>query len=106
MRRPRSGQTRCRHIRATAGACATDRGERTADQPAAGSYRHHVRQRIRGDNGAGFESRRVLGIVIFSGVSFATVLTLFVVPAFYKLLASRTGSPASIERELDELAHP
>jgi multidrug efflux pump len=52
--------------------------------------------------GAGSESRQVLGIVIFSGVSFATLLTLFVVPGFYHLLARRTGSPSTIARALDE----
>jgi multidrug efflux pump len=55
--------------------------------------------------GAGSESRNVLGIVIFSGVSLATLLTLFIVPAFYQLLARRTGSPKEIERRLEELAN-
>jgi len=54
--------------------------------------------------GAGAESRNVLGVVIFSGVSLATLLTLFVVPAFYKLLARHTGSPRSVAKMLDELA--
>jgi multidrug efflux pump len=53
--------------------------------------------------GAGAESRNVLGIVIFSGVSLATLLTLFVVPAFYQLLARRTGSPRTVARMLEEL---
>ncbi|MFP6814904.1 MAG: efflux RND transporter permease subunit [Pseudomonadales bacterium] len=53
--------------------------------------------------GAGSESRNVLGIVIFSGVSLATLLTLFIVPAFYQLLARRTGSPKATERRLEEL---
>ena len=35
----------------------------------------------------------VLGIVVFSGVSLATFLTLFIVPSFYALIARRTGSP-------------
>lgn len=50
--------------------------------------------------GAGSESRTVLGIVVFSGVSLATFLTLFVVPSFYALLARRTGSPNSVARKL------
>ncbi len=54
--------------------------------------------------GAGAESRNVLGIVIFSGVSLATLLTLFIVPAFYRLLARRTGSPRKVARLLEELA--
>jgi multidrug efflux pump len=43
--------------------------------------------------GAGAESRENLGIVVFWGVAFATLLTLFVVPAFYGLLCRRAGSP-------------
>ena len=54
--------------------------------------------------GAGAESRNVLGVVIFSGVTLASFLTLFIVPAFYKLLARRTGSPRAVARMLDELA--
>ena len=53
--------------------------------------------------GAGSESRNVLGVVIFSGVSLATLLTLFIVPAFYQLLARRSGSPKATERSLEEL---
>ena len=53
--------------------------------------------------GAGAESRIVLGVVIFSGVIFASLLTLFIVPAFYHLLARRTGSPQSVARELERL---
>ncbi len=53
--------------------------------------------------GAGSESRMVLGIVVFSGVSLATLLTLFVVPTFYALLARRTGSPQAVARRLQRL---
>jgi multidrug efflux pump len=53
--------------------------------------------------GAGAESRNVLGVVIFSGVIIASLLTLFIVPAFYHLLARRTGSPESVARELERL---
>ena len=53
--------------------------------------------------GAGSESRIVLGIVVFSGVSLATLLTLFVVPSFYALLARRTGSPQAVSRRLANL---
>jgi len=55
-------------------------------------------------SGAGAESRNVLGIVIFFGVSLATLLTLFIVPAFYQLLARKTGSPRAVSRMLEELA--
>ncbi|MFU8817009.1 MAG: efflux RND transporter permease subunit [Pseudomonadales bacterium] len=51
--------------------------------------------------GAGAESRVVLGVVIFSGVICASLLTLFIVPAFYHLLARRTGSPHAVARELE-----
>jgi multidrug efflux pump len=54
--------------------------------------------------GAGSESRNVLGVVIFSGVSLATLLTLFVVPAFYQLLARNTGSPRTVSRMLEQLS--
>ena len=54
--------------------------------------------------GAGSQSRYVLGIVIFTGVSLATLLTLFIVPAFYKLLARNSSSPKAISRMLEELA--
>lgn len=54
--------------------------------------------------GAGAESRTVLGIVVFSGVSLATLMTLFVIPSFYALIARRTGSPESVARELESLS--
>ena len=53
--------------------------------------------------GAGEVSRTVLGIVLFFGVSFATILTLFVVPVFYHLMARHTGSPGTVARKLEEL---
>ncbi len=52
--------------------------------------------------GAGAEGRRPIGIVIFAGVSFATLITLYVVPTFYMLLARRTGSPGRVAAELRE----
>lgn len=53
--------------------------------------------------GAGAESRVTLGVVIFSGVLMATVLTLFVIPVFYNLLARHTGSPGEVASELNRL---
>ncbi len=53
--------------------------------------------------GAGAESRNVLGIVIFSGVSIGSLLTLFIVPALYGLLARKSGSPQAVARELESL---
>ncbi|HEX8570131.1 MAG TPA: efflux RND transporter permease subunit, partial [Caulobacteraceae bacterium] len=43
--------------------------------------------------GAGAESRQTIGVVIFTGAIFSTLLTLFVVPMFYNLLARFTKSP-------------
>jgi multidrug efflux pump len=53
--------------------------------------------------GPGSASRAALGVVIFSGVTFATFFTLFIVPAVYNLMARRTGSPNAIARKLDDL---
>ncbi len=52
--------------------------------------------------GAGHEARAILGIVIFFGVLFSTVLTLYVVPASYSALCRATGSPG---RHAARLAH-
>src|SRR5699024_2641490 len=49
-------------------------------------------------SGPGAEARRVVGVVVFSGVLFATFLTLFVVPAAYALMARRTKSPGHVAR--------
>lgn len=51
-------------------------------------------------SGAGSESRMTIGIVIFFGVFFASLLTLFSVPVFYDLLARFTRSPMALSREL------
>ena len=40
--------------------------------------------------------------MIATGVSFATVITLIVVPTFYMVLAKRTGSPGRVAAELKE----
>ena len=53
--------------------------------------------------GAGSESRITLGVVIFSGVSIATLMTLFVVPVFYNFLARTTGSPGEVAARLKDL---
>ncbi|MGJ8691189.1 MAG: efflux RND transporter permease subunit [Thalassotalea sp.] len=54
--------------------------------------------------GPGSESRMVIGMVIFAGVSLASVLTLFIVPAAYYWLCKNTGSPLAREHELNKLA--
>ena len=51
-------------------------------------------------SGAGAETRLVIGTVVLSGVVLATVLTVFIVPLGYDLLARRTGSPGDVARRL------
>jgi multidrug efflux pump len=53
--------------------------------------------------GAGSNSRFSIGIVIVAGVTLATLLTLFVVPAFYRLTARYTRSPEALARELERV---
>jgi multidrug efflux pump len=55
-------------------------------------------------SGAGSEARSILGVVIFFGVAFSAVMTLFVVPTFYGLLCRRTGSPERHAAELEAQA--
>jgi multidrug efflux pump len=59
-------------------------------------------------SGAGSVSRFSIGVVIVSGVLIATILTLFVVPAFYRALAPYTRSPRALERqiEVEDQKHP
>ncbi len=54
--------------------------------------------------GAGAESRASIGAVIIGGLSFATVLTLFIVPVLYNLLAPLTQPSNRIARQLSEQA--
>jgi multidrug efflux pump len=51
-------------------------------------------------HGPGSASRQALGVVIFSGVSLATLFTLFIVPSVYNLMARRTSSPNAIANKL------
>ena len=53
--------------------------------------------------GAGAESREAIGWVIIGGVSLSTLLTLFVVPAFYLLLARFTKPINAIAQRLAQL---
>lgn len=52
-------------------------------------------------SGPGAGSRKTIGVVIFSGAIFATLLTLFVVPVIYNLLARYTKSPDWTARQID-----
>jgi multidrug efflux pump len=50
-------------------------------------------------HGAGAESRKPIGWVIVGGLLLGTLLTLFVVPTVYTLLARRHQGPAQDEHE-------
>lgn len=56
-------------------------------------------------SGPGSESRMVIGIVILTGVVVATLLTLFVIPSAYYMLARNTQSPEATEKEISEQAN-
>jgi multidrug efflux pump len=51
--------------------------------------------------GPGAGSRKTIGVVIFAGAIFATLLTLFVVPVFYNLLARFTRSPEWTAKQIE-----
>ena len=46
--------------------------------------------------GAGAESRVPMGAAVIGGLTFATILTLFVIPAIYTYLTSKEGRLARI----------
>ncbi|TEW56500.1 efflux RND transporter permease subunit [Psychromonas sp. RZ22] len=52
--------------------------------------------------GAGSESRIAVGTVVFFGMAFATIVTLFVIPAMYRLISGNTHSPGYVEQLLNE----
>jgi multidrug efflux pump len=52
-------------------------------------------------HGAGAGSRQTIGVVIFAGAMFATLLTLFVVPVIYGALARFTKSPEWTARQIE-----
>jgi multidrug efflux pump len=51
--------------------------------------------------GAGGESRKTIGVVVFFGALFTTMVTLFAVPVFYNMLARFTKSPAATARRIE-----
>jgi multidrug efflux pump len=55
-------------------------------------------------HGAGGESRMTIGVVFF-GLTVATLLTLFVVPVFYDLLARYTKSPEATAKAIEDYEH-
>ena len=52
--------------------------------------------------GPGAESRMVIGVVIFAGVSLTSIFTLFIVPGAYYWLCRNTGSPQAIANEIEK----
>jgi multidrug efflux pump len=53
--------------------------------------------------GAGAESRRSIGAVIVFGVTFSLLLTLYVVPILYGVIARRTQSPEYVSHLIEKL---
>jgi multidrug efflux pump len=53
--------------------------------------------------GAGAGSRTSIGVVVVFGVALSTLLSLFVVPAFYLLLARYTRPPEERSQMLEKL---
>lgn len=51
--------------------------------------------------GAGYESRVAVGTVVLFGMSFATLVTLFVIPQMYSLISKHTKSPGHVESLLN-----
>ncbi len=55
--------------------------------------------------GAGAASRQTIGVTIFFGAIFATLLTVFVVPVFYNMLARFTKSPEWTAKQIEAFEH-
>jgi len=53
--------------------------------------------------GPGSASRSTIGVVVIFGVAFSTLLSLYVVPSFYALLAPFTRSPDALSKRLERL---
>lgn len=53
--------------------------------------------------GPGSASRSAIGVVVIFGVAFSTLLSLFVIPSFYALLAPLTRSPDALSKRLEKL---
>ncbi len=50
--------------------------------------------------GAGAETRFVIGVVVLSGIVLATMFTLLIIPVAYSLFARNSSSPEAVAREL------
>lgn len=53
-------------------------------------------------SGAGAESREAIGAVIVGGLLLASIMTLFVIPVLYNLLAGFTQSSNAIAEALEQ----
>ncbi len=53
-------------------------------------------------SGAGAESRYILGVVLFWGVLFSMILSLWIIPLAYALLAKNSSSPLKRTRQLEK----
>ena len=53
--------------------------------------------------GAGAESRRTIGAMVFFGVTISVFLTLFLIPAMYALIARGSQSPDTVAHEIEAL---
>ncbi len=53
--------------------------------------------------GAGAESRQAIGSVIVGGVLFATLMTIFIIPVFYLLLAKKTKAASHVAEAITAL---
>jgi multidrug efflux pump subunit AcrB len=56
--------------------------------------------------GQGAEFLQPLGVVVFSGLSLATVLTLFIIPCFYVLLHNFPGGKKPLRKRQRPLREP
>ncbi len=54
-------------------------------------------------SGAGAESRRAIGSVVVYGVGFSCLLTLYIVPTMYALMARSSRSPEYVSRMIERL---
>lgn len=53
-------------------------------------------------SGAGAETRYILGVVLFFGVAFSTLLSLFIIPSAYALMAKNSDSPLASTHKLEK----
>jgi multidrug efflux pump len=53
--------------------------------------------------GPGAEARNSIGITLVAGMAVGSLFTLFVVPAFYSLIAARHGAETAPEDEASEI---